>query len=93
MRCSIGGNEMAKIQIRFDGPPSHESGRFIEVENEAGESIDFGAWKPDGDDWLLIFEEEVHNDFANGLAVGSLLTTMITLVTIALLAELVKAIG
>ncbi len=42
-----------KIQIRFDGPPSHESGRFIEVENENGRSIKVGEWVQDGSDWLL----------------------------------------
>lgn len=37
------------IDIVFDGPPSHESGRFVEVENSAGESIRFGEWihRPD----------------------------------------------
>ncbi len=32
------------INIVFDGPPSHESGRFIEVENDAGASISVGEW-------------------------------------------------
>ena len=34
----------------FDGPPSHESGRFVEVENERGESVKVGEWRrlPDG---------------------------------------------
>jgi hypothetical protein len=38
------------IDIVFDGPPSHESGRFVEVENSAGESIRIGEWveRPDG---------------------------------------------
>jgi hypothetical protein len=44
------------IAIRFDGPPSHESGRFIEVERD-GASISFGKWKQDGDDWLLELTE------------------------------------
>ena len=44
------------IRIVFDGPPSHESGRFIEVENEHGESISFGEWI-EGEDglWYLQF--------------------------------------
>ena len=44
------------IDIVFDGPPSHESGRFVEVENERGESINFGEWveRPDGY-WVLRF--------------------------------------
>jgi NTP pyrophosphatase (non-canonical NTP hydrolase) len=32
------------IDIVFDGPPSHESGRFVEVENEHGASINAGEW-------------------------------------------------
>jgi hypothetical protein len=32
------------IDIVFDGPPSHESGRFIEVEDEHGHSIKVGRW-------------------------------------------------
>lgn len=32
------------IDIVFDGPPSHESGRFVEVENELGHSISAGEW-------------------------------------------------
>lgn len=36
-------NEVA-INIVFDGPPSHESGRFVEVENDAGQSIKCGEW-------------------------------------------------
>lgn len=33
-----------KINIVFDGPPSHKSGRFIEVENLDGASISVGTW-------------------------------------------------
>lgn len=38
------------IDIVFDGPPSHESGRFVEVEDSEGKSIRFGEWvhRPDG---------------------------------------------
>ena len=32
------------IDIVFDGPPSHKSGRFVEVENAVGKSISFGTW-------------------------------------------------
>jgi len=45
-----------EIQIVFDGPPSHESGRFVEVEDAVtGESIKWGEWieAPDGY-WHLI---------------------------------------
>lgn len=32
------------IDIVFDGPPSSEGGRFVEVENEKGHSINAGEW-------------------------------------------------
>ncbi len=32
------------IDVVFDGPPSHESGRFVEVENPEGKSISIGEW-------------------------------------------------
>jgi hypothetical protein len=49
---------MKAINIIFDGPPSHESGRFVEVENDAGESIKAGEWseRPDGL-WVLRITE------------------------------------
>ena len=36
-----------KIRIVFDGPPGHLAGRFIEAENEKGESIS-GKWVHEG---------------------------------------------
>ena len=45
-----------KLVIRFDGPPGHESGRFIEVELD-GTSINYGEWEQDGDDWLLVLPD------------------------------------
>ena len=32
------------INIIFDGPPSHISGRFVEVETDDGKSINIGKW-------------------------------------------------
>jgi hypothetical protein len=32
------------INIIFDGPPDYKGGRFIEVENDKGESINIGEW-------------------------------------------------
>ena len=32
------------IDIVFDGPPAHESGRFVKVEDSAGKSIRVGDW-------------------------------------------------
>lgn len=33
-----------QIDIVFDGPPGPNSGRFVEVEDEAGRSVDVGDW-------------------------------------------------
>ena len=42
------------IDIVFDGPPDNESGRFVEVENEAGEGINAGGWiERDDGYWVL----------------------------------------
>lgn len=42
------------IDVVFDGPPSHESGRFVEVENERGEGVSVGEWIDRGDGmWAL----------------------------------------
>ena len=38
------GKLMEEIRIIFDGPPSHESGRFVEVEDTEGRSIKLGEW-------------------------------------------------
>ena len=46
------------INIVFDGPPAHEAGRFVEVEDDAGASISVGQWieRPDGH-WVLRITE------------------------------------
>jgi len=42
------------IDIVFDGPPAPESGRFIEVEDEQGRSINAGEWiQRDDGYWAL----------------------------------------
>lgn len=42
------------INIIFDGPPSHESGRFVEVENDRGQSVSVGEWEEREDGlWAL----------------------------------------
>lgn len=48
----------AFIDIRFDGPPSHEAPRFIEVEDPAGASVKVGEWINDGGEWLLRIKPE-----------------------------------
>ncbi len=45
------------INIVFDGPPSHEGPRFVEVEDDEGHSIRVGEWVPRGDGfWALRIE-------------------------------------
>ncbi len=45
---------MRTIDIVFDGPPAHESGRFIEVEDDCGNSIGVGEWVARNDGyWAL----------------------------------------
>ena len=46
------------LDIVFDGPPSHESGRFVEVEVD-GKGVGVGAWvhRPDGY-WTLRFSKK-----------------------------------
>ena len=41
------------INILFDGPPSHVSGRFVEVETDDGKSINIGEWIQKGNYWAL----------------------------------------
>ena len=50
---------MTFIDIVFDGPPGHESGRFVEVEDETGKSIRLGEWvKRDDGYWALRIPRE-----------------------------------
>lgn len=46
---------MMKIDIVFDGPPGPIAGRFVEVEDQNGHSINAGEWLYRGDDgyWVL----------------------------------------
>lgn len=42
------------LDVVFDGPPSHESGRFVEVENLEGFSVGAGEWIDRGNGfWAL----------------------------------------
>ena len=45
------------INIIFDGPPGHDSGRFVEVETDDGKSINAGEWIQDGNYWKLRITE------------------------------------
>ena len=49
-------SELVAIDVVFDGPPSHESGRFIEVEDEDGAGVGCGRWRERDDGfWALRF--------------------------------------
>jgi hypothetical protein len=42
------------IDVVFDGPPSHESGHFVEVEDNSGKSRGVGEWIDRGNGlWAL----------------------------------------
>ena len=46
------------LHILFDGPPSQESGRFVECENSYGASVGVGTWKERSDGfWELVITE------------------------------------
>ncbi|MCC6970453.1 MAG: hypothetical protein IT434_09550 [Phycisphaerales bacterium] len=44
----------AYLDVVFDGPPGHEPGRFVEVEDPDGRSVNAGEWIDRGDGlWAL----------------------------------------
>ena len=59
----------AELRIVFDAPPSHESGRFVEVENEWGQSVRAGEWRtrPDGL-WELVIPRVAKQEGSDGAA-------------------------
>lgn len=42
------------IDIVFDGPPSHEMPRLVEVENSQGQSIKVGEWIERADGFFVL---------------------------------------
>lgn len=51
----------AFFDVVFDGPPSRESGRFVEVEDEAGRSFNAGEWIDRGNGlWALRIGRAAH---------------------------------
>lgn len=47
-------NPVREVYVVFDGPPGPESGRFVEVETELGESVATAAeWEVNGTFWRL----------------------------------------
>ena len=60
----------AFLDIVFDGPPSHESGRFVEVEAPDGRSVNAGEWIDRGNGlWALriprMAPQPTHDPFLN----------------------------
>jgi hypothetical protein len=60
------------IDIVFDVPPGHETGLFVEIEDQEGRGIRFGEWhKRDDGYWVLRifrldFEKEDEGQFGVG---------------------------
>lgn len=51
---ALTAEKAAHVDIVFDGPPGPESGRFVEVEDASGKSINFGQWvKREDGYWVL----------------------------------------
>lgn len=46
--------KIATIMVVFDGPPGHESGRFVEVEDEQGHGINIGEWEKREDGYYAL---------------------------------------
>ncbi len=46
-----------EIHIILDGPPGHEAGRFVEVEDEHGKSFKAGEWEERGEFWHLVIPQ------------------------------------
>lgn len=44
----------AEVHVVFDGPPSADPPRFVEVETPDGKSISWGRWEQRGKRWHLI---------------------------------------
>jgi hypothetical protein len=60
---------MTHVDIVFDDLPSHDGPRFVEVENEKGQSIEFGEWVKHDDGFAAL-------RFRNPDQVSRLLTTL-----------------
>lgn len=47
-----------ELRVVFDGPPSHESGRFVECEDARGRGVNAGEWRQRSDGlWELVVTE------------------------------------
>ena len=50
--------DLGEIRVIFDGAPGHESGRFVELENEHGAGIGLGEWVENDGYWELRIKVE-----------------------------------
>lgn len=57
--------------IVFDGPPAHESGRFVEVEDASGASIEFGEWVERADGYWALRVKSLAAAWEEGRKVGN----------------------
>lgn len=54
---------MKELHVLFDGPPGHESGRFVECEDENGLAHDVGHWEEDDAGlWHLVIKLPVEEN-------------------------------
>ena len=53
-KLEFGIATMDEIHIVFDGPSSHESGRFVEVEDAEGHGLKRGRWIERDGFWRLV---------------------------------------
>ena len=61
------------IDIVFDGPPGPVCGRFVEVEDQDGKSINAGEWiQRDDGYWVLRFKDRTENAEADTALLDSL---------------------
>ena len=59
---------MSALHFVFDGPPGHQSGRFVEVETPDGNSINAGEWHERADGlWELRVQMPDTNAIADAL--------------------------
>ena len=57
---------MSNLNFIFDGPPGPEAGRFVEVENDEGRSVNVGEWTQREEYWALV----VPDRFDEGYQIG-----------------------
>lgn len=72
---------MTAINIVFDGPPGAQTGRFVEVEDDDGQSLSVGEWVPYGDSqpgwWKLRISELPYRPVVGDLNVPQPITITI----------------